>query len=124
MLSMRILVVDDEEALADNMAEMLVVAGHRAAVSTSAEDALVRLRVDAESVDVLLTDYRLPGATGAELIRAARSLGSHIPALVITAYGNDDIVGAAIEAGASGVLEKPVDFQRVLSWLAGIAPRA
>ena len=118
---MRILVVYDEVSLAENVAEILVAAGHQAHVATSAEEALVHFRVDIERTDVLLTDYRLPGATGAELIRAVRRLGSTIPALVITAYYDDDIEQLALTAGAADVLGKPVDFERLLSWVATAA---
>ena len=118
---MRILVVDDEVSLAENVAEILVAAGHQADVATSAEEALVHFRVDIERTDVLVTDYRLPGATGAELIRSVRSLGSTIPALVITAYCDDDIAQRALTAGAADVLGKPVDFERLLLWVAAAA---
>ena len=117
---MKILVVDDEVSLAENVAEILAGAGHETDIATSAEDALVHLRMDTAGADVLLTDYRLPGASGADLIRAARSLGIRIPALVITAYAGDDVVDSAISAGAAGVLTKPLDFEWVLSWLASV----
>jgi CheY-like chemotaxis protein len=120
---MRVLVVDDELALAENVAEILMTAGHHADIATSAEDALVRLRMSADAADVLLTDYRLPGANGADLIRAARSLGIGIPALVITAFAGDDVIESAIDAGAADVLTKPVDFDRVISWVASVAAR-
>ena len=118
---MRILVVDDEVSLAENVAEILVAAGHQADVAASAEEALVHFKADIERTDVLLTDYRLPGATGADLIRSVRSLGSTIPALVITAYCDDDIAQLAMSAGAADVLGKPVDFGRLLSWVATAA---
>lgn len=115
---MKILVVDDELSLAENVAEILASAGQQTDIATSAEDALVHLRVDTAATDVLLTDYRLPGATSADLIRAARSLGLAVRALVVTAYAGDDVIDAAISAEATGVLTKPMDFERVLSWVA------
>ena len=115
---MKILVVDDELSLAENVAEILAGAGHQADVATSAEEALVHLKSGADGADLLVTDYRMPGATGADLIRSVRGLGSRIPALVITAYFDDEIAESVRKAGAADILSKPVDFERLLSWVA------
>jgi DNA-binding NtrC family response regulator len=120
---MKILVVDDELSLAENVAEILAGAGHQADVATSAEEALVHLRIGPDGADLLVTDYRLPGATGADLIRSIRSLGNRIPALVITAYADDEIAESAMSAGAEHILGKPVDFERLLSWVAAAGSR-
>ena len=120
---MKILLVDDELALAENVAEILAAAGHEADVATSAEEALVHLRIGAAATDLLVTDYRLPGASGADLIRAVRSLGNRIPALVMTAYSDDEIAESAMSAAAADILGKPVDFERLLSWVAAAGDR-
>ena len=114
---MKILVVDDELSLAENVAEILAGAGHQTDVATSAEEALVHLRLGQNEADLLVTDYRLPGATGADLIRAVRSLGIRIPVLVMTAYCDDEIAESAMSAGAADIVDKPVDFERLLSWV-------
>ena len=116
------MVVDDERNLAENIAEVLASWGHQAEVATSAEEALARLRADPACAQLLLTDYRLPGATGAELIAALRGLGNRIPALVITAYHDERIDASTMSAGADDILSKPVDFARLLSWMEGSLP--
>ena len=113
--------MDDELSFAENMAEILAGAGYLSDLATSAEEALVHLRMDAEGADVLLTDYRLPGATGADLIRAVRSLGLSIPALVVTAYHDDEILRSVIGAGAADIPGKPVDLDQLLRSLKTLA---
>lgn len=113
----KVLIVDDELSLAENVAEVLSLAGHEAAVATSAEEALAHLTADLDVAEILLTDYRLPGATGADLIAALRGLGSRIPALIITAYHDERMAQSAIDAGADDILGKPVDVARLLSWI-------
>src|SRR4030095_12391250 len=74
-----------------------------AAVGTVAEG---RAALASEVPAVLLTDLHLPDRTGIELIRAARSGGKGTQAMVITVFGDEQHVVAAIEAGALGYLLK------------------
>jgi DNA-binding NtrC family response regulator len=104
----KILVVDDHIALAENLAEVLESAGYEAAVADSAEAALVRL--DIGDIGALITDFKLPGRNGAELITELRRRGSHIPAVVMSAFTDDDTLERARSAGALDVLAKPLDF--------------
>jgi DNA-binding NtrC family response regulator len=109
----RILVVDDHIDLAENIAEILQGAGFETAVAGSAEAALVR--VAAGDIVALITDYRLPGRSGAELIAELRRRGSNIPAMVMSAYTDDDTIALARQAGAREVLSKPVEIPRLMS---------
>lgn len=115
---MRVLVVDGDVASAEKVAEILASAGHEADIALSAEDALVHFRIGTERIDLVVTEYRLPGATGIDLVRAIRSLGSPIPALLLTAFYDDRFADLARSAGAAAVFSKPVDFERLLSWMA------
>ena len=107
-----VLVVDDHVDLAENIAEILTSAGHRALVATSAEEAL-RLFETGEIIG-LITDFRLPGRNGAELIAEIRRRGSHIPAVVMSAFTDDETIGLARTAGALDVLPKPIDIARLM----------
>jgi DNA-binding NtrC family response regulator len=117
-LAGKILVVDDHVDLAENIAEVLLGGGFDAVIATSAEAALGRL--EEGDVVALVTDYRLPGLNGAELIRELRRRGSDIPALVMSAFTDDDTVDASRSAGAMEVLAKPVALDRLLSLLAAL----
>lgn len=103
----RILVVDDNLEYAQNIAEILEIGGCTTEVFASAEEALpVAL---APPVTTVITDYRLPGMNGIELVRRIRSERSGVQAVVISAYADDKAVDAARMLGAD-FLPKPVDF--------------
>jgi DNA-binding NtrC family response regulator len=106
----KILVVDDHVALAENLAEILESAGYDAAVADSAEAALVRL--ESGDIGAVITDFKLPGRNGAELITELRRRGSHIPAVVMSAFTDDATLHRARVAGALEVLAKPLDFRK------------
>jgi DNA-binding NtrC family response regulator len=109
----KILVVDDHADLAENIAEILQLAGHQTIIATSAEAALEL--IGREDVTALVTDYRLPGRSGADLIRELRRRGSSIPAVVMSAYTDEDTIGHAEGAGAFDVLAKPVNVARLMA---------
>jgi DNA-binding NtrC family response regulator len=107
----KILVVDDYLELARNTAEILELEGHFSVVAGSAEEALEI--VAQGGIAVIITDFRLPGANGAELITAVRLSGLDIPAVVVSAYSDQETIDMAERAGACAVLVKPVDFRRL-----------
>jgi DNA-binding response OmpR family regulator len=109
----KVLVVDDHVDLAENIAEVLDGGGYDVITAGSAEEALVLL--ERGDVAALVTDYRLPGRNGAELIQEVRRRGSDIPALVMSAFTDDDTIEASRAAGAADVLAKPVPLDRLLS---------
>jgi CheY-like chemotaxis protein len=66
-----------------------------------------------ETPDLILTDFNLPDMNGTELIRRIRRLGgrlSHIPIVMLTAYGRDVVRDLAIEAGCTAFFSKPINF--------------
>ena len=101
----RILVVDDEPGMRAGLAEVLRRGGFQVAVTGTAEDGLARLRDD--RVDLLVTDLRLPGMSGLDLLRALRDGGHDLPAVVITAHGTIEDAVAAMKLGALDFLAKP-----------------
>jgi DNA-binding NtrC family response regulator len=115
----KILVVDDHRDLAENLAEILEGAGYEAIVADSAEAALAHL--EHEQVVALITDYRLPGRTGAELIKELRHRGNAIPAIVMSAFTDDETIAIARKAGAMDVLPKPVELTRLFSFVSDLS---
>ena len=108
----RILVVDDEEAILYVFERYLSMAGYRVAVADNGFDA-VRAGEEAGPFDLLITDFRMPGMNGVEVIHALRRLQPDLPALVIS--------GNPIEAGTMprGVrfLSKPVSMADLLDMI-------
>ena len=110
-----VLVVDDNQDLAENIAEILVLRGFAAVIATSAEEALPKALADGP--DLLVTDFRLPGMSGAELVRRVRETLRTIRAVVMSAYTDDNTIAAARAAGAT-FLPKPVDLSTLSQVLA------
>ncbi len=108
----RIILVDDEEALAWSLASRLVKArpGDRIETANDGETALVR--VQEGPVDILIADVRMPGMSGIDLILAARRLYPELPVIVMTAFKSADVT--RLGAGPfTGFLEKPFEFDRL-----------
>lgn len=108
----RIIIVDDEEALAWSLASRLQKArtGDRVETANDGETALARIK-DAP-VDLLIADIRMPGMSGIDLVLAARKLYPDLPVVVMTAFKSADVT--RLEPGPfTGFLEKPFEFDRL-----------
>jgi DNA-binding NtrC family response regulator len=109
MPSARILVVEDRESLRRMLERALQQEGYAVTVCADGEQATLKL--EAEPFDLVLTDLKLPGMSGIDVLRACRDLQPGLPAVVLTAFGT---VGTAVEAmklGAVDFLEKPVEIE-------------
>lgn len=114
-----ILIVDDHVELAENLAEILEGAGYQTVVVTSAEAGLDRIaRGDIAGV---ITDYRLPGRTGAQLAAELRTRGLQVPVVVMSAFTDDETIQRARASGAAEVLAKPVPLDRLLELVADMS---
>src|SRR5262245_30863059 len=94
----RILVVDDEPGMRAGLAEVLRRGGFEVELAATAEDA--RARLESSAVDLLVTDVRLPGRSGMDLLRDLRDAGIETPTIVITAHGTIEDAVAAMKLGA------------------------
>ncbi len=106
-----ILVVDDEEPQRRVLAGFLRKAGYDVEAVGSPDEALAV--VAARTVDLVLTDLRMPGKTGIELLEAVRGLNPEIPVVVMTAYGTVASAVDAMKRGAADYLGKPVDLDEL-----------
>lgn len=108
----RVLIIDDNEELAENLAEILEDEGVCAVVASSGSEGLKVL--EREAVDAVLTDMRMPEMTGLEVVRRVKERWPHVPVVVMTAYARDEMLESALREGALEILAKPVDFDRLL----------
>jgi len=108
----RYLVVDDNRPLAENLAEILETSGAEVDVEVDPEAALRRLRTRRYSA--LVTDMRMPGLGGAELLAAARMADPALPALVVTAFIGDADLARVERMGVLATLPKPVPVETLL----------
>ena len=101
----RILVVDDDAGMRAGLVEVLGRGGYAVESAATGEEGLARL--GRGGVDLLITDLRLPGMGGLDLLRDARAAGAEAPTIVITAHGTIEDAVAAIKLGALDFLQKP-----------------
>ncbi len=114
-MSPRVLIVDDNHDLADNLAELLEQEGYAVATAYSGEKALVLAAADV--FDTVLTDVRMPGISGVDLVKRLRGLNPETSFLLMTAYSSDAVLSEALGAGVRAVLTKPVDIDLLLARL-------
>lgn len=105
----RVIIVEDQKATAWALAESLREDGYDAITAGSSEEAL---ELGAEDCDVLITDLRLPGMNGIELMSRVRKKRP-LPSILITAYGSPDVIARAKRAGAVGCFSKPFNIKEV-----------
>src|SRR3954471_7524306 len=107
-----LLIVDDEKALREAVAERLTDHGFMVEQADNGEQALRRLSEFA--FDVLITDLRLPGIDGRQVLDAAVERYPEIVAIVITGYGTVKDAVDAIKQGAADFITKPFQFDALL----------
>lgn len=112
-MSARILVVDDEETAREELCEVLVDEGYEAAGAASAEAALEL--IEQNSFDVCISDIRMPGRSGIELLRELRRQSPATLVILVTAFGDMNSAIDALREGASDYLLKPIRFDDLLA---------
>ncbi|MCB1183252.1 sigma-54-dependent Fis family transcriptional regulator [bacterium] len=104
-MSARILIVDDEATIRESLRESLQAEGYDAEIAESGEEALARTH--REVYDLVVTDLRLPGVSGLEILQALRNQGNSTPVIMMTAYGDVDTAVSAMRSGAYDFIPKP-----------------
>jgi DNA-binding NtrC family response regulator len=100
----RVLVVDDEPDMVENCSRILRRAGYQCLTATDPHRALAL--VDSERPDLLLTDLKMPGMDGMEVLRRAHAVDPALPVILITAFASIESAVAAIKDGAFDYLPK------------------
>lgn len=118
----RILVVDDEANARSALAELLREEGY--AVETAADGFKALPKLEEFGPDLLLTDLKMPGMDGMELMKRAWESDPERVVVVMTAYGSVDTAVAAMRQGAADYLTKPVDLDEVTARVRAVTRRA
>src|SRR5215468_5582596 len=103
-----VLVVEDKDSLRSMLEESLRADGWNAVGVASGSAAVERLR-NGEQADLVLTDWRLPGADGLAVLDASRALDPTLPVIIMTAFGSIETAVDAMKRGAEDFITKPVD---------------
>ncbi|NOX87716.1 MAG: sigma-54-dependent Fis family transcriptional regulator, partial [Calditrichaeota bacterium] len=106
-----ILVVDDEKIQRESLSGFLRKKGYRV-LSAQNYDAGYNA-VKENTIDLILTDVKMGGKSGYELLRAVKELNPEITVIIMTAYGNVEEAVAAMKDGAYDYLTKPLDLDEV-----------
>jgi two-component system response regulator FixJ len=107
-------VVDDDAAVLDSLAFSLKSAGLKARTFESADGLLAMLPLETGCV---VTDVRMPGMSGIDLLRRLRELGCALPVVVITGHADVPLAIEAMKAGAADFIEKPFDDDMLIATL-------
>jgi two-component system response regulator FixJ len=110
--------VDDEPAVCRSVSRTLESSGYEVSCFANAAACLEKLRM--QSCDLLITDVRMPGMDGIELVCKAKHIVPWLPILVITGYGDIPMAVRAVKAGATEFIEKPLQRQSFLEAIQAI----
>lgn len=108
----QVVFVDDEPRVCEAVRRTLEQAGMDVQCFHGVDDCLAHL--SEKRCDLLLTDVRMPGKDGLELLREARRQLPWLPVVVITGYGDVPMAVRALQSGAADFLEKPLDREALL----------
>jgi DNA-binding NtrC family response regulator len=108
-----VLVADDEAGVRESLAEVLRDAGY--AVETAVDGSAALAALETNDFAVVITDLRMPGADGLDVLRKLREVAPQTVPLVMTAHGSVDSAVEALRAGAADYILKPVVFDDVLA---------
>jgi nitrogen regulation protein NR(I) len=103
----KVLLIEDDPGIVVSLRRVLAEEGHEVLVETRGDDGLVRARE--RSWDVVITDMRLPGLGGLELIRELHALKPRLPIILITGHGTTETAIEATKLGAFDYMLKPLE---------------
>ncbi len=106
-------VIDDDEALRESLTFLLRAAGFEAKSHTSAVEFAEGL--PAAGLGCIITDVRMPGLSGIDLLRRLKERGISVPVIVVTGHGDVPLAVEAMKSGAVEFLEKPFDDEVLLA---------
>ena len=123
MVRMRILVVDDDDAVREALRRALQLEGYEVELASDGAEALDRLKLDSVEPDALVLDVSMPRLDGLEVCRRLRRGGSKLPVLMLTA--RDEVADrvAGLDAGADDYVVKPFALEELLARLRALLRR-
>jgi DNA-binding NtrC family response regulator len=106
-----ILVVDDERNIREGLGKVLELDGYAVLLAADGAQALETLK--GGEVDLVITDLKMPGLSGEEVLRAAAQLSPSLPVIILTGHGTIENAVQAMKNGAYDYLTKPVNMDRL-----------
>ena len=119
----RILIVEDEQHLAEGVRFNLAAEGHDVRVVGDGAVALALLRAERDQFDAVVLDVMLPGKNGFDVARVLRAESDYVPILMLTARARPEDVLMGFESGADDYLPKPFELAILLARVRGLLRR-
>lgn len=119
----RIVIADDDDDLRDLLRESFVAAGYEVDEAVDGNELRLILEaaeVSGKSPDLILSDHRMPFATGLEVLSWASRHVPGVPFLLFSAFAAPHVRQRALQLGAAAVLEKPIDLRVLKQTVAAI----
>jgi DNA-binding NtrC family response regulator len=107
----RILIIEDDDEMRSLLKDFIEEEGYEADSVEKGTYAIRKLMTD--SFDLIITDIRMPGYSGLEILPELKRLQPRIPIIVITAFGSEEVYRKALSRGANAYLEKPIQFYKL-----------
>ena len=120
MNALRVFIVDDDQDFAESLALLLEGRGHQVELAFSGEEAIEKF--GKQDFDITFMDVKLPGKSGTESFLEMRKFKPSARVIMMTGYSVEQLLEQAVEHGALGVLNKPIDVQHMLHMLERIKP--
>ena len=121
---MQILVVEDEKAVAHMIAMVLGGPASKVVSARSGWEALIKIGATAQPFDVVITDHRMPGMTGLQLVSRLRAKNFGGKILVLSAHLSDEDIHAYEELSVDMMMSKPFDFDELQQAMAVLDKKA
>jgi two-component system, OmpR family, alkaline phosphatase synthesis response regulator PhoP len=119
----RVLVVEDEQHLAEGLRFNLEAEGYRVHLVETGEEAIETLKTEPEAFDIVILDVMLPGINGFGVVSQMREAGQFVPTLMLTARGHAEDVLKGFAAGADDYLTKPFELSILIARIRGLLRR-
>jgi DNA-binding response OmpR family regulator len=107
----RILIVEDDEEMRSRLKDFLEDEGYESDSARNGSEALRKIK--REPFDLILTDMRMPGLSGLDILPVVKRIQPEVSIIVITALGSEEGSRRFLEKGATFYLEKPIHFQKL-----------
>src|SRR5206468_374557 len=108
-----LLIADDDPGLRESLERTLTREGYRVVLASDGRAALER--VQAGGIDLIVTDLRMPGLTGLDLLRAAKAIMPDVDVILLTAFGTVEEAVKAMKDGAYDFLTKPFRREQLMA---------
>jgi DNA-binding NtrC family response regulator len=108
-----VLIVDDKKVQLKTLRRALRIRGFLVVEAESGKQALDHL-MNINTIDIVLTDYAMPEMNGIVLLKKIRETNQRLPVIMMTAYGDKDLVIEAMHYRCTGFIDKPFDIDELL----------